>query len=474
MTAALSACAIGPAYVKPEAPPVAAYTAQPMSPTLPSPAGGVPGAQELALGAAVPAKWWESFGSPALDEVVTRALERNPGLEAARQTLEQAQYNLKAAQGVFYPQVGLGLSGERVRTSGAESGGRVGANLFSLYTGQVSVSYFPDVFGLNRLVAESAGAQVDVARDQLAAAQLAIAGNAANAALELAGLDARIDAIQKSIDDLKAVLDLIRTQYRYGAVSQREVATQASQLASTEAQLPPLLLARDQLRHLLATLAGEYPAQATQPPALRLSELHLPPRVPVGLPSALVRTRPDILAAEAQLRAANAQVGEAVARLYPNLVLTGDFGSAANTAGDLFSAASRIWSVAAAAAYPLFAGGTLEAQKHAAQAAYRALFADYQNTVLGAFRNVADALRALERDAAALEAQGRALDAASTGFRLAREQYQAGAVDYLALLTNEVQYQNARVAYVAAQTQRYVDTVALYVALGGGANAARN
>lgn len=469
LVASLSACAVGPPYVKPEAPKLSRYTAQPVTATFPPPASGALGAQQLVYGARVTPKWWESFGSPALNELMTRALAHNPGLEAARQTLEQAQYNLQAAEGIFYPQVSLGLSGERTRTSGAESGGRVGSNIFNLYTSQVSVSYFPDVFGLNRLVAQSAQAQVDVARDQLIAAQLTIEGNAANAALQLAGLDARIDATQKTIADQKAVLDLIRNQYRFGAASQLQVTTQESQLASTEAQLPALQLARDQLRHLLATLIGEFPTQAQDLPTLQPSAFHLPPTVPVSLPSNLVRARPDILAAEAQLRAANAQVGASVARMYPDLVLTGSFGGKSNNWSKLFDSASRVWSLAAAAALPVFEGGTLEAEKHAAQAAYRAVFANYKNTVLGAFRNVADALRALERDAAALDAQARALQAAQTGFALARQQYEAGAVDYLSLLTNEVQYQNARIAYVGAETQRYTDTVALYIALGGGA-----
>jgi NodT family efflux transporter outer membrane factor (OMF) lipoprotein len=474
LVASVAACAVGPPYVKPEPPNISGYTARPLSASMPAVATGTPGAQRLQYGENVPPKWWKSFGSPALDDLMTRALAHNLELEAARQTLQQAQYNLEALQGVFYPQVSAGLSGSRSRTSGAESGGRVGSNIFNLYTGQVSVSYFPDVFGLNRLLAQNAQAQIDVARDQLFAAQLAIEGNAATAALQLAGLDARIDATEKTIADQKAVLDLIEKQYRFGAASQLQVATQKSQVASTEAQLPALQLEQDKLRHLLATLAGDFPAQAQKAPALQLSALQLPPTVPVSLPSSLVRARPDILAAEAQLRAANAQVGEAVAQMYPQVTLTGSFGGESNRWHDLFDPASRIWSLAAAAAAPLFAGGTLTAQKHAAQAAYRAVFADYQNTVLGAFRDVADALRALERDAAALDAQARALQAAQTGFALARQQYEAGAVDYLNLLTSEVQYQNARIAYVGAETQRYTDTVALYVALGGGAIEAGN
>ncbi len=468
LSAALSACAVGPRYVAPEAP-SAGYTAKPLTQALPA-AGGV--AQRLAYGAGVSSKWWESFGSPALDRLIAQALAHNPGIESAQHTLEQARYELKAAQGIFYPQVALGASGERTRTSGAESAGRVGASLYNLYTGQVSVSYAPDAFGLHRLVAQNAQAQVDVARDQLIAAQLAIEGNVANAVLDLAALEARIEATAKTIADQQAILELIRTQYRSGAVSGLQVATQESQLASTQAQLPLLELARDRARHLLATYLGEFPSQASGLPLPLLSELHLPAVLPVSLPSALVRGRPDIRAAEAQLRAANAQVGEAVARLYPDLLLSANYGAQSNGWRSLFDTASRIWDLAAAAAAPLFDGGTLEAQKHAAQAAYDALFADYRGTVLGAFRDVADALRALERDAAALDAQARALQAAHTAFTLARSQYQAGAVDYLSLLTSEVQYQNARVAYIGAQAQRYADSAALYVALGGGAAAA--
>ena len=199
----------------------------------------------------------------------------------------------------------------------------------------------------------------------------------------------------------------------------------------------------------------------------KLAALHLPPSLPVSLPATLVRVRPDVRAAEAQLRAANAQVGEAVARLYPSVQLSAGLGQQSNGWGALFDSASRIWSVAAAAAAPLYDGGTLRAQRKAAEAAYQAVFANYRAAVLTAFRDVADALRALQRDADALGARARALDAAQSAFDLARSQYREGAADYLGLLTSEVQVQNARSAYIAAETQRYTDSVALFIALGG-------
>ena len=468
---ALSACAVGPSYHKPAPPAVKSYTAAPLAATIPaavSAGGPVAAAQSLQMGAPVNATWWKEFGSPALDALVAQALQHNPDLDAAQATLQEAQYNLKAAKGIFYPQVSLGLGGERTRVSGAASGGLSGPQLYNLYTGQVSVSYYPDVFGLNRLVSRSEQAQVDVARAQLQAARLTLEGNVVNAALNLAALNEEVAATRQTVTDQQRILRLTQTLYRLGADSQFDVLTQESQLASSQAQLPVLEQSRDAVRHLLATYLGKFPSEAAGLITPVLSDLRLPAALPVSLPSTLVRERPDILAAEAQLRAANAQVGEAVARMYPSLQLTGDFGDQSNNAGTLFDPASRIWDLAASIVLPLFEGGALEAQKHAAESAYQAVFADYRSTVLDAFLNVADTLRALQHDSTSLDAQARALQATQQGFDLVRVKYQAGAVNYLSLLVSETQYQNARIAFVQVEAQRYADTAALYVALGGG------
>ena len=467
----LASCAVGPAYHRPAPPNVAHYTAASAAaaiPSAPAATGSIAGAQTLESGAAVQPRWWESFGSSALDQLVDRALARNPNLAAAQATLEQAQFNLKAAKGVFYPQVSLGLGGERTRTTGAAAGGNFPPQLYNLYTGQVSVTYYPDVFGLNRLVAHGEQAQVDVARDQLAAARLTIAGNVVNTVLDLAALEDEVTATRKNVSDQGQVLALTRARYQLGATSEFNVFTQESQLASSEAQLPQLQQARDEARHLLATYLGTFPSEAGHLRAPALADLHLPKALPLSLPSTLVRERPDIMAAEAQLRAANAQVGEAVARMYPNLQLSGSFGNQSNHTSSLFDPASQLWNLAANLVLPLFEGGTLEAQKHATEAAYRGVFANYQRTVLDAFRNVADVLRALQHDSTLLDAQARAMRDAEQALVLVQAQYQAGGVDFLSVLTSETQVQNARIAYVRAEAQRYADTAALYVALGGG------
>lgn len=463
----ISACAVGPSYHAPAPPSVTTYTSVPL-PVRISPAPAAATVQTLEYGAAVNPRWWRDFGSAALDQLVEAALARNPGLDAAEATLKEARYNMKAAQGIFYPQVSLGLSGERLRQSGASNGGVFTPPLFNLYTGEVSVSYDPDVFGLNRLVSRNEQAQVDVAADQLQAARLTLAGNVVNIALNLAALDEEIAAEENDIRDQAQLLELTRKRYALGADSELSVLTQGVQLESSRAALPTLEQARDQARHQLAVYLGKFPAEARIFKTPQLAELQLPGRLPVSLPSTLVRQRPDIRAAEAQLRAANAVVDEQVARMYPSLQLTAAFGGQSNSLSSLFDPAGRVWDLAAPLVLPLFEGGTLEAQKHAAEQAYVAIFADYRSTVLNAFSNVADVLRALQHDAVAAAAEKRALRDATRAFALVRTQYRSGAVDYLSLLTSEVQYDTARIAYIQAGTRQLVETSALYVALGGG------
>jgi NodT family efflux transporter outer membrane factor (OMF) lipoprotein len=463
----ISGCAVGPRYHAPVPPSVTTYTSVPLAATI-SPAPAAAAVQTLEYGAAVNPRWWRDFGSPALDQLVQAALALNPGLDAAEATLKEARYNMKAAQGIFYPQVSLGLSGERLRQSGASNGGVFTPPIFNLYTGEVSVSYDPDVFGLSRLVSRNERAQVDIAADQLQAARLTLAGNVVNIALNLAALDEEIAAEQSDIRDQTQLLELTRKRYTLGADSELSVLTQAIQLNSSRAALPTLEQARDQARHLLAVYLGKFPAEAHTLKIPQLAELQLPSRLPVSLPSALVRQRPDVRAAEAQLRAANAVVGEQVARMYPSLQLTAVFGGQSNYWDSLFDPAARMWDLGAPLVLPLFEGGALEAQKHAAEQAYVAVFANYRSTVLNAFSNVADVLRALQHDAVAAAAEKRALRDATGAFALVRTQYRGGAVDYLSLLTSEVQYDTARIAYIEAETRQLTDTAALYVALGGG------
>jgi NodT family efflux transporter outer membrane factor (OMF) lipoprotein len=259
----------------------------------------------------------------------------------------------------------------------------------------------------------------------------------------------------------------VRHQFDVGAAARTDVLTQQSEVATAQATLPPLQKQLEQQRHVILALVGHFPSEAA-PDRLTLASLRLPTHLPLSLPSQLIEQRPDTRAAEAQLHEASAQIGVAVANMLPKFTLTADYGTAALTTATLFTPATAVWTLAASGTQPLFHGFTLLHQERAARAAYEEADAQYRNTVLSAFQNVADALRALQLDAATLRAQRNALRAASETLALARGQYQLGAITYVILLNAQRSYQQARLAVVQAQAARFADTAALFQALGGG------
>ncbi len=461
----LAGCSFAPRYSLP-AVHTTSYTHAPSPHATVSAIGPAGQAQQFHYGASPAAKWWRQFHSPQIDALIRQALANNPGLVQEQAKLRQAQAAMAAAAGIFYPQVNGDLSASRQRTSSASSGGSFPGRIYSLYSGGLAVSYYPDFFGVNRLVFKGEKALVDYQRYQLDAARLTLIGNVAAAAISAAAVRAQIVATRSIIAHEKSLLKLTETQYHFGAVPYLSVLTQRSQVASSEASLPSLEQQSAVYRHELAILVGELPAQwRDRSPSM--SDVQLPVRIPVSLPSTLLKQRPDIRAAEAQVRYADVEIGVAKARMYPVVTLSAQFGQESSAPGAFVHAASNIWSVAGDLAMPIFAGGTLEAQKREAIASYDATFAAYRQTVLGAFQQVANALRALQHDAQTLRAEQQALTANRAALQVAETSYRDGAVDYLSLLTAEVQYNNARLSYIQAQSQRYLDTVSLFVALGG-------
>jgi NodT family efflux transporter outer membrane factor (OMF) lipoprotein len=421
--------------------------------------------QQFVYGQAAMADWWHLFGSKKINRLVLLAVKQSPTLQTAQATLAEAHENLLSVQGVFWPQIGLDFNPERQRQSGAAFGGPT--RTFSLYTGQVQVSYTPDFFGLNSLVSKVAKAQEQIQRNNVQEAYLTLEGNTVAAAIELASLNEQVRVRQALINSQEHILNIIKSQYKLGAVTYLDLVNQESTLASTQAQMPVLRQSLALERHALATLLGRIPSQAKLP-ELNLRTLKLPQTLPVSLPSSLVRQRPDIRSAEDQLVALNAQVGEAVAKMYPLVQITGDLGFENGRMANFFDASSLIWTLAANATVTLFDGGTLRANKRAAQDALKAQIGAYQQTVLNAFQQVADALRAVQHDAQTLAYDQAAYHAARQSYELAGDQYKDGAIDYITLLTSQTQYDTSRLALVSAEAQRYVDTVALFVALGGG------
>lgn len=464
----VAGCAVGPNFKKPAAPNVTGYAPAPVAAT--SSTTDVTGgeSQHFVESKDIPGEWWTLFHSAALDALVERSLKANPNIKAAQAALVIARENVLAQRGAYYPSVTGGFSAVRAKSSSNLSPvTNTNALNYSFYTPEVSVSFVPDVFGLNRRTVESLGAQEQQARFALAATHITLSSNVVEGAIGEASLRAQIDATRQLITINTEMLKILRTQLDLGYASRLDVAAQESQLAQVQATLPPLLKQLAQQRDLLAVLSGAYPNEDLAE-KFELSSLQLPQEIPLSLPSQLVAQRPDVRQAEENLHSASAQIGVAIANRLPNFALTADAGSMAVVLSHLFMPGTGFWDVGASVAQPIFDGGTLLHRERAAKAAYDQASEQYKSTVLTAFQNVADTLHALDQDADALKAAAAARDAAVVTLDLTKQQFQSGYINYLALLSAEQAYQQSEIALVQAQTNRYADTAALLQALGGG------
>jgi NodT family efflux transporter outer membrane factor (OMF) lipoprotein len=455
---ALGACAVGPNFKAPAAPQTDRYTAQDLD------------LQQFVPGQNPAADWWKGFRSSEIDALVDQALRANPTMQAAEATLRQSLENVAAQRGAYFPsaQVSAGASKNRNAVQVLAPTLTSGDATFALYTPQLSVSFVPDLFGSNRRQVESLRALADADRYEYDAAYLTLVANVVGTAIQEAGLRAQIEATQQVIGLERESLDIMHKELELGAIAEADVLAQDAALAQLEATLPALRKQLDQQHDMLAVLTGQLPGEA---PAthLELSQLTLPSQIPVGVPAKLVERRPDVRAAEAQLHAATANVGVAIADMLPQITLSGSIGNVATQTSQIFTGMTEFWTVGASLSQTLFAGGTLYHRERAARAGVDIAGAQYRLAVLTAFQNVADALRALAADGDALEAQERAYAAATTSLSIVRQQSDLGAVSYLALLLAQQTYQQAVIGRAQAMMNRCADAAALYQALGGSA-----
>jgi NodT family efflux transporter outer membrane factor (OMF) lipoprotein len=467
----LPGCMMGPNFHSPAAPQTQAYTESPLpAKTVSVHSVGTSGeAQYFAASQDLPAQWWALYHCPALDELIRRGLANSPNLAAAKATLRQAKQNLYAQIGSsLLPSVNALFTGERERFSESAFGiEQAPSSIFNVYNASVNVSYTFDIFGGARREIEALQAQVDYQRFELEAAYLTLTSNIVTTAVTAASIQAQIDATRSLVRSQEAQLTIVKKQFNLGGVSRSDVLAQETQVAQTRALLPPLEQRLVQTRDALAVLVGGFPSEAHLP-AIKLNELDLPTNLPLTLPSALVRHRPDIRAQEALLHAASAQIGVATANLFPQLSLTGGYGWTKDTIANLFLAKNNIWNYTGQLLQPVFQGGALLAKRRAAIAGYQQAAAQYRQTVLQSFQNVSDTLKAIENDAKTLQAQKHAEVAARDALNITQQQYQLGGVSYLLLLNAQRQYQQARINLILAQAARYTDTAALFQALGGG------
>jgi NodT family efflux transporter outer membrane factor (OMF) lipoprotein len=455
---------VGPNFLAP-APPAQSHYRR--TPAVELGAGKKDEAQRLALGRNVREDWWAVFRSPELDATVRAAVAGNRTLVEAEATLLEARQRVAEAQGGLFPQANLSAYAERERFNYAAAGIPFPNAEFNLYSIGPSVSYDLDLWGGTKRLIEEREAQAQYQDYQLAAAYLTLTSDAVGEALTIASIRAQIAAANDIIANDQRNLDLVQRELQAGEATSLDVETAQSQLANDRTPLPPLRQQLSVARNNLALLVGKTAATWT-PPDFTLDRITLPTDLPVSLPSALVRRRPDILAAEAQLHAASAAIGVATAQLYPNIDLSAAIAQTALEPSKLFTWQATGADIMAGLTAPLFHGGELTAQKRAAVAAFKAARAGYEQTVLQAFTQVANALDALRHDGQLVDAQHRALDAAQHSLALTRDSYQGGNVGILLVLDAQRRYQQARLGYVRAVQARYLDTVQLFAAMGGG------
>jgi NodT family efflux transporter outer membrane factor (OMF) lipoprotein len=469
---ALSACAVGPDFHAPDAPKVAdashPYTPAPLPAMAASGASPAYVPQHFVDGRDISATWWEAFQSPALNALVQSALAHSPTVAAAQAALRQAEENYRADYGSkVFPSVTGTLNAGRTRLALAQSADVPAGFTSNLFTAGLDLSYTLDIVGGNRRELEGVRAAIDVQRFQVEATWLSLTSSVVATAIQEASLRAQVQVTRDVIANETQSLGVIAKQVQLGALAKSAALQQQTLIAQSQAQLPALEKALAQTRHQLAVLASRLPGDDGLP-SFDIDSLTLPRELPLSVPSALVRQRPDVRASEAQLHQASAQIGVATANLYPQITLSAGVDRQSLKASKLFDTGTTGWSLAAGLVQPIFNGGALQAKKRAATAAYDAAQAQYQSTVLNAFLDVANALRAIDTDAEAVNATAEAERLANESQGLVVRQYQLGAVSYLASLDAQRTTLSTRVALVQARAARFTDTAALFQALGGG------
>ena len=465
--ALLGACAVGPDYKRPEiAAPAAFKENSDWKPAQP--------ADELKRGA-----WWEIFGEPALNELEAQVDAANQSLQQAEAQYRQAAAQVSGARANYFPTLGVSASVTRSGRYGGSSGGIVTggtvidggttagkANSHSTsYSLPLQASWEPDLWGRVRRTVEGQAANAQASAATLESTRLSLHAELAQDYFQLRIIDEQRRLLDDTVVAYRRSLQLTQNQYNVGVVARADVVQADVQLKQAQVQAIDLGIARAQFEHAIALLIGKAPAEfSLAPQPLKIT----PPAIPAGLPSQLLERRPDVAIAERQAAAANAQIGVAESAFFPSLTLSATAGFQSSTFSKWLTAPSRFWSLGPQLAETIFDGGARRAQTAAARAAYDAAVANYREVALAAMQNVEDnlaALRILETEA---QAQAEAVAAAELSLRIANNQYRAGTVSFLNVITAQTSaYSNERNAISILGT-RLTDSVALIKALGGG------
>jgi len=458
----ITACTVGPDFQRPPQPTAKQYTRENIESQS---ADGI----HFTYNKPLPQKWWELFNSKPINDLINEALAHNQTLAAAQATVIQAQQNLNAVAGTQLPQVGLNAAITPQQFAPAIYGfGQFPTNAFVLYTASVNVSYNLDLFGALKRQVEAYGALVEYQAYQLQGAGLTLATNVTNIVFKLALLNAQITNTKAIIDANESLLAIAQKQLLTGGIARIDVNNIEKTLLQSKASLPDLEKSLDQTKNLLAVYLGKAPSEL-KINDFKLDDFKSLQEIPLMLPSALASQRPDILASEALLHQASAQIGVATANMYPQFNILASGGPiAAQNSWQALSGQSWIWSIGPGMTLPIFNGGTLNAQRKSAMAGFEVALANYKQTVLQGLQNVADCLSALKHDSNALIFQEKYYAIANENLLITQGQYKAGGASLNQLLNSQILLNQALITKEQARSLKLSDTVALFQALGGG------
>lgn len=462
---ALGGCAVGPDFQSPAAPDVGGFVPEKVVKI-----GDGAGKDSLVLSTedSIPKKWWEAFKDKKLNALIEAGIERNHSLQAAEEAIKVAYFNAEAQKGAFLPTVVLGTGDSTVRQSYQQAyQNNAPTNPYGLFLKQLTVTYALDIWGGTRRSVEALEAQTDQQRYQLEAAYLALTANIANAAIQEATFRGQIAAVEEAIKVGQEMLQLVNIRFQAGAISRSDVLVQQAALGQIMQLLPPLKKALSQQRNLMTALAGRYSFDEI-PETFRLGALKLPHKLPITLPGKLVRQRPDVRGAEANMHAAAAQIGVALAARLPNVTLSANPGFSAFSLAQQFTPGGWFYVLGGSAAHTVLDGAALLNKQRAAEAGLAQAEALYRQAVVTAFQSVADALRALQADTEAVKAAAYTEQAAGENLTIVKEKVRSGSFSQFELLNAQQAYLNAKIATVQAEGSRLSDVVALFMALGGG------
>ncbi len=451
----LSACAVGPDYQRPDVDTPTHYrsaTAQPVS------------ANVLTVQPAD--AWWTGFSDPVLDKLIQAALANNRDLQSAIANVIKARGQLETTRAQFFPQ--LGASAGTARGQGSGVGSAIVApatSITNVSTLQLPASWQIDLFGGIRRQVEAASASEAAAVANRRAVALSVAGQMADSYIMLRALDQQLKITRQTLENYRTTLRIFELRFKYGTANMVQVSQIQSQVDQAQAAIPPLVKAIAEQENAINFLAGRNPGGVPRGKSIDQLALPVPP---AGLPSELLERRPDVMNAEQQLIAANAQIGVAKAQYFPSISLTGTLGSSSTNLISLFSGPGKIWSVGAAATMPIFTAGAIAGQVTSAEAGQQMALAQYRKAVEAAFRDVDNALVATTENRKLVIARQQQVGTLMTYANLSSMQFNYGYADYLTVLNAEESLFQSQLQLVDAQRQEATSIVGIYMALGGG------